>query len=123
MDHSRLKVLDSQVSGAASFSESTAEHRITVPANKRYILLHGMIYRDTSSTLDVYIVDSGNEKIFHLVDEAAGTGLTNVPEEGFAMNRPLILLVEGDYIQVVFGTAQSTSGEVKIRLLELGIDG
>ncbi len=115
------KVKDSQVTGASNFSEDTSNHKITVPAGKRWRLLYGVIYRDQNADLTIALKDSGDKMLNILTYAAAGTGWLNIWQAtNYRANAPIILKA-GDYVLVTFGAAQGAGGIINMRFLEYDV--
>lgn len=114
------KVVDDVTTGAANFSESTSEHRLTVPAGKRWRVLYGAINRDANQTVIVYIYNSAGKALANISGKTAGTGVTFFPDSD-AIQLPCILMKAGDTLRFVFGGAQSTAAYVHVRYLEVDV--
>ena len=111
---------DYYVKDATSNFDSTIEHKITVPANKRWIILFGVVNRDQSSSLVITIHKSTDDCIGIISVEGEGTGRTAFPQNAgsYGPKGPIILKA-GDYIKFVFGSAQGTGAYIGMQYLEL----
>jgi len=123
VDLSRARRVTNYVKGASNFSESTSEHKITVPTGKRYWIIAGVIGRDQAETLDVSLHNSSDGTLLYMADEAAGTGVINIPNTknlGPAATGP-IPADAGDYMKFAFGGAQGAAAEITLIVLEVSI--
>lgn len=119
----RGTVLTFDYTDATSTWDSTTIHRIVAPAGKRYILLYGTVSRDTSSTLNVQIVDASNLTYCYLMSQGAATGNTNLlSNQAGAANlhsAPLIMIPSGFKLQITCGTAQGASAYIRGVIIEV----
>lgn len=116
------EILDNLVKGAANFSVSTTNHKITVPTGVRWLFFGGRVNRSANATLVIRLYESGDEVILQLQDDAAATGATNYPNTDKAeMTVPgmPIPLKAGDYINIVFGAAQGATASCSAIVLEV----
>jgi hypothetical protein len=100
------------VETAAAFSVSTTVHRATVPADKRWIVLHINCYRDVNATLDITMRSVTPKLIGIIADEAAATG-----NKWYDSSLNWVL-DEGEYIQFEFGVAQGAGAFLSVVVLE-----
>lgn len=103
------------------FWPDTTHYIAEVPAGKRWILIGGVIYRDNSSALDVYLRDASDKLIGHLASYSAATGHAAYPEAANIGNPWLIVLDEGEYVQGLLGTAQGTGAYGTCIVLEVSV--
>lgn len=95
-----------------------------VPAGKRWILLGGVVNRDASSTLTIYVKDA-SDNIIHLVLYSGATAaLTTWPDnadsEKTYIFHPIILDV-GEYVEFSFGAAQGAGAFLSCVVLEVDV--
>lgn len=106
------------------FDSDTAQKYI-VPAGKRWLLIGGNVNRDVSSTLLVRLHDAANKVILTLANESAGTGVTVFPNGGTNDEnfRPIgpIILDAGEYVRILFGTAQTGAAWASCMVIEVGV--
>jgi len=111
---------DYYVEDATSNFDSTTEHKITVPANKRWIVLFGIVYRDADASLTITVHRSDDEIIGVLDVASAATGRWAFPRNnGNYTPKGPIMLKAGDYIKFTFGAAQGTNAYIGMQYLEL----
>lgn len=117
------EIEDEVVLGGSNFSESTTQHKITVPANEEWILVFGSINRDNSSTLNVYLFNAADKRLVRLSNEAAATGWSQIPEAPtgatFADKPEGTPMKVGDYLQFDFGAAQGAVAEINMRFRKI----
>lgn len=121
-DLTRARKLNNYVldaTGGGLFT-STTRYRVTVPPGKRWILLGGIINRDNSSTLSIYLYDVDDNIIGRLLQEAAGTGIDSFPEEEWSIGTSWVL-DPGEYIESIYGTAQGVAAYHTCVVLEVSI--
>lgn len=116
---------DNYVIDSSTFSESTSEHRYTVPANKRWFLIGGYADPDQNATVGVAIYDSSDQKLLNLAYAGAGTALVSYPQSTASTNVPQlslpIVMDAGDYLAVVFGAAQAGAAEITCVVIEVNM--
>ncbi len=110
------------MTGAASFSESTSEHKDVVPAGKRWILLNGVVNRDASQTVNVSVRDSTDARIYWVLTEGAATGENQFPEDSLISSGKPIIMDPADYIHYQFGGAQSTAAFCRAVVIEVALE-
>jgi len=104
----------------ASNFDSTTEHKITVPANKRWIILFGVVNRDVNASLAITVHRSDDKTIGILDSAAAATGRWAFPKnEGNYTPKGPIILKAGDYIKFTFSDAQGSGAYIGMQYLEL----
>lgn len=109
------RILVQTVLGGTNFSESTTHHVITVPAGKRWYHQNIVVTRDVSATLDVGVYDSNDVLIYYVAQVAAGADTRNITTS------TLRHMQAGDYIDFVFGVAQTAAARITISYLELDV--
>lgn len=92
----------------------------TVPLNKRWFVLGGVVNRNVSSTVIVALRDSSNATICHLLDEGAAMGLKTFPEADKQIGRDWILDAGEDFY-MLFGTAQDAGSYANCVVLEVDV--
>ena len=98
----------------------TTHYRATCPAGKRWVLLGGMFSRDVSGTATTYVYNVGDELIAQLGYEAAATGRAGYPEWAQAKGT-MWMFDAGDYVEIIFGAAQSTAAFASCVVLEIDV--
>lgn len=105
--------------------DSTTEHKITCPVDKRWFLIGGCTGRDNSSTLDITIRNASDEILLWMEDSAAGTGQTSWPSLVAAtkhiIHSRLIIVDAGEYVSWIWGTAQGASATLSYSYLEIDV--
>ena len=120
IDILRLAKLESGYTAPASaFSESVLEHRATVPAAKRWFLTGGIINRDASETVQVYVKDASDQIIHWLSTKSAATGSHAWPEQALHPATKLIVMDPGWYVQFLFGGNQGAGAYLSCAALEI----
>lgn len=109
----------------AKFTGDQAQE-YTVPAGKRWFFLGGHVNRDVSSTLSIYIKDSGDDNMYFLATFAAGTGFVAYPPTAQASTVSQfpgmpIIMDEGEYVDIDFGTAQTGGATASCVVIEVDI--
>lgn len=107
----------------ASAWDSTSAHVFTVPAGKRWFLLNVTVNRNASGTLFVFINNRASAAIMLLGYEGAGTGWTTYPEgvNDQHWNGSMMVLDEGEEIDLAFGAAQGAGAVIGLSVLEVDI--
>lgn len=121
------RIHDEHVTTSASFSESTSEHRLTVPTGQRYFVVGGHLDPDNSSTLSVRLKNSADLQIGVMMSESAGTAIkffggyavTNNMSGG--LTGGICPLEAGDYVMFDYGTAQGTASVIFCRVLVIDV--
>jgi hypothetical protein len=117
-----------ELTGGSNFSESTTEHRITVPTGKRYYVFCGSVDPDNNSTVTIRVKSSGGKTYGLLMSEAATTTLKVWGSTVESVNNSRSVsgipypLDAGDYVQVEFGAAQGATSEIVTAWLEVNVD-
>ncbi len=108
--------------------ESSTLQEWTVPADKRWILLYGVLSRENSSTSTCLILDSSGGVIGKIHDMSAGTGVTPLIPVGFATREHLqqgqmgqLILDAGEQVQLTLGTAQGSAAYASLVVLEIDV--
>lgn len=102
----------------ASAWDSTTAHHYVVPADKRWILLYGIVNLDASGTLSVYVRDAADKIVGLLATYAAGTGVKAYPIDAYWSGDGPIVLDAGEYIRLVCGAAQGAGAYSSCVVLE-----
>ncbi|GAJ08745.1 unnamed protein product [marine sediment metagenome] len=99
----------------------TTHYKAVVPALKRWFFTGGTVQRDVSSTATVYIKDAADAIIFYADYQAAATTIYQYPDPT-VMKAPLPRILDpGEYVEIFFGTAQSTAAYATCVVLEVDI--
>lgn len=105
--------------------DSTILMEYEVPSGKKWIVIGGIVNRDVSSTMSVRAYNSSDEIIHQFISEGAATGITTWPHTtgttGNMQGVRAIILDEGDYVKLTFGTAQGASAEASCVVVEVDI--
>lgn len=96
----------------------TTHYRATCPTGKRWFLLGGAYSRDNSATGTVYIYNADDKLIAQIGYEGAATGRAAYPEYAQAKATAWVFDV-GDYLEILFGAAQSTAAFASCVVLEV----
>lgn len=118
------RIKDIDVLNSSTFSVDTQNHHEACPANKRWRVLSVLVDPDNSSTITVYIKDSGDLLVCTIGNQGAGTAPISFPDGPGAageLSLPLILLKATDYIDITYGAAQGATSRIKIRVLEYDV--
>jgi hypothetical protein len=125
MIHALGVIDDNYVLGGANFSNSTTDHRITVPKDERWIPNICTVNRDVESTLFVKIYNKDDINIGMYGYDVAATGQIFLPEivaQGscnIGNNNDKLIMKEGDYFKFQFGVAQTGSAFIALRILKI----
>lgn len=101
---------------------TTTNFRAVVPAGKRWFLFGGNCDRENSSTFTAYVKNSGDNILLTLAYSAATTGHSAFPVAAYAGSHVFPYPLDADdYVDLIFGTAQSTAAYCSILVLEVDI--
>jgi len=111
--------------GKGNFSEDETEHRITVPAGKRWLLFSAFALIDANATLSVKVYNSSDQCIATIGASGATTGMLSFPDAGadgeLRSGVYPLPLKAGDYIATVFGANQAATAYVGAVILEIDV--
>lgn len=119
--------LNNYVEDATTNWDSTTEHILTVPANKRWIILGGVVNRDVSTgtaSLTITLHDSSDNIIGLLLFLGDGTGQIAYPnpvEDKRIMSFSKLVLDANEYVKFVIGEAQGAGAYLSCMVLEIPI--
>lgn len=119
---SKARLVDETITGGSNFSESTTQHKLVVPAGKRYKILTISIDNDVSSTITIRAMSAGDSMFQLPISESATVAKISWPEN--AVNTSYAwdgVLGPGEYMQYDFGTAQTAAGEIMTRYVEVSL--
>ncbi len=109
---------EADATGATALWPDTTHYKATCPAGKRWVLIGGVVKRDVSSTLDMYVRSSATEALLQLDIQTAATGYSAYPNYLRSDAKTLIVLDPGDYVEALFGTAQGAGAIASCQVLE-----
>lgn len=92
--------------------DATTHHAVTVPTDKRWIILSIRDFRDANGTLDITLRNAATNVIHTIADEAAGTGA-----KWYDSNLNWVL-DEGEYVYFEYGAAQGAGAFLSVVVLE-----
>lgn len=112
-------------SASGTLWTDTTHFIATVPAGKRWHFMGGAFNRAVSSTCIVTLRNSSDDLLQFFGELSAATGIANYPSMLSSQLVPqvgrFVVMDEGDYIQLLFGTAQDTSSYASCQVLEVDI--
>ena len=109
--------------GKGNFSESEQQHKITVPAGKRWLLWGGHVKRDANATMGIQINNSSDQMIHYLHYRAAAAETVGYGG-GFhgtanAQGTIPVPMKAGDYLQFDFGANQAATASISAIVTEV----
>lgn len=113
-------------SASGTLWTSTTVYTAVVPAGKRWFVLGGLINRNVSSTISIRVYDAADKHILNIGETAAATAYTTWPctvATGSRLHGGIypIILDAGEYVTILFGTAQDTSSWATCVVLEIDV--
>lgn len=124
-DLTRARKLDNyekDATGATAKWPDTTHFIATVPAGKRWFLFGGNANRAVSSTMNSYVKDPSDNTILTLSYHGASTGSTPFPIATYAGTHIFPWPMDvGDYVELLFGTAQNANSYASVHVLEIDI--
>ena len=111
--------------GATALWPDTTHYHAECPAGKRWFLIGGNVKRNVSSTVLVEGFDRNDKVIYIFCQHAAGTTRVAFPSraitavDGQFGQYPIF--DEGEYLQVLFGTAQDAGSDGSCVVLEIDV--
>jgi len=118
------KIIVKDIKDGGNFSDGAGDvHKWTCPSKKRWLLIDCVHNRDVSGTLQVYVKSKDTRIRARLGFASAGTGISNslgglAPYDDGAVP---VWLMEGDYLEHVFGATQSTLAYIYTRFFEFSV--
>lgn len=96
-------------------------HEFTVPAGKRWWLYGGIVKRDVSETVSVYLRNGSDEPLLYTMSAGASTNVVHYPDPAVCPIYRPIPMDEGDHILVALGGNQGAGAYLSCIVLEVDI--
>lgn len=100
---------------------TTTSFKVVCPADKRWILIGGIINRDANAAAYAYIKDSSDNPIIRLSSYTAATGITQLLDYD-SVSTPTaapFIIDAGEYVEIVFDAAQGAGAYASCVVLEI----
>ncbi len=116
------RIVDNYVEDATTNFDSTTQHQVIVPANRRWLVMSISCRRDANATLAVSQLNASDKQTDVLCSLAAGTGIITIPNGGTGTGESKGFprwLDSGSYIQFNFGAAQGATATIAVNAIEV----
>lgn len=113
---------EKDATGGTTRWPDTTHYKVTVPPGKRWFVWGGVVNRDASQTVAIWVKDSSDNVLFQMAAYSAATGPTPYPIEVYVGKIVLPIPMDaGTYIEMIFGGAQSTAAYASCIVSEIDI--